>query len=125
MTEVDLLTPPDETAVANAIDAFAGAARMRYGDRLKGIYLFGSRARGDYQPFSDVDLALILSDRQPIAYEDTRILTHLAYDLLLETGAEIQPWPVPEAEWRHPARSDSADLLLAMQKDARPVWVAP
>lgn len=32
------------------------------GDRLKGIYLFGSKARGDYDPESDVDLAIIIED---------------------------------------------------------------
>ncbi len=32
------------------------------GNRLRGIYLFGSKARGDYDPESDVDLAIIIED---------------------------------------------------------------
>lgn len=30
------------------------------GKRLKGFFLFGSKARGDYDPESDVDLAIIV-----------------------------------------------------------------
>ncbi len=30
------------------------------GDRLKAFYVFGSKARGDYDPESDVDLAIIV-----------------------------------------------------------------
>ena len=30
------------------------------GIKLKGIYLFGSKARGDYDPESDIDLAIII-----------------------------------------------------------------
>lgn len=124
MTDVDLLAPPDTDAVKAAIDAFAAGARARYGERLKGIYLFGSRARGDYHPFSDVDLAVVLAARTPIGYEDTKALTHLGYDLLLETGAEVQAWPVSETEWSDPSRSPSRDLLRAMRRDARCVWAA-
>jgi predicted nucleotidyltransferase len=32
------------------------------GSRLRGLYLFGSKARGDYDPESDVDLAIIIDD---------------------------------------------------------------
>ena len=30
------------------------------GDRLRGFYLFGSKARGDYDSESDVDLAILV-----------------------------------------------------------------
>ena len=33
-----------------------------YGDRLKGVYLYGSYARGDYRPGSDVDVMILLKD---------------------------------------------------------------
>jgi predicted nucleotidyltransferase len=124
MTNIDLLSPPNANAVASAIEAFSAAVRERYGEHLKGIYLFGSRARGDFQPFSDVDLALVIANSDPTAYEETKALTHLAYDLLLDTGVEIQPWPVPDVDWQDPARSDSAHLLRAMKRDGRPVWTA-
>jgi len=33
---------------------------QRYGDRLRGILLYGSRARGDFGPDSDYDLVVLL-----------------------------------------------------------------
>lgn len=33
-----------------------------YGDRLEGVYLYGSYARGDYRSGSDVDVMLLLKD---------------------------------------------------------------
>ncbi len=33
-----------------------------YGDRLKGVYLYGSYARGDYRQGSDVDVMILLSN---------------------------------------------------------------
>ncbi|NSW56829.1 MAG: nucleotidyltransferase domain-containing protein [Armatimonadetes bacterium] len=36
--------------------------REIYGPRLVGLYLYGSRARGDAGEDSDVDVALILDD---------------------------------------------------------------
>lgn len=53
------------------------------GPRLLQMRLFGSRARGDFRPDSDLDL-LVLVDR---ADEDTRrCLSGLAYDLSMEMG---------------------------------------
>jgi predicted nucleotidyltransferase len=34
----------------------------RYGDRLRGILLYGSRARGDFGPESDYDVVVLLND---------------------------------------------------------------
>ena len=33
-----------------------------YGDKLKAVYLYGSYARGDYRPGSDVDVMILLKD---------------------------------------------------------------
>ena len=33
-----------------------------YGERLQGLYLYGSYARGDYRQGSDVDVMIVLSD---------------------------------------------------------------
>ena len=34
-----------------------------YGDRLDSVWMYGSRARGDHQPDSDLDLLLVKSSR--------------------------------------------------------------
>jgi len=46
----------------------------RYRSRLKGVYLFGSYARGDYQPESDVDILIVLSDFERYGAEIDRTI---------------------------------------------------
>lgn len=120
MSQADLLAPPDARAVARAIDSYTAALRGRYGDHLRGVYLFGSRARGDFQPFSDVDVALVFDSEEDVM--QIRPLSDLAYDVFLETGAEIQPWPFLQAEWENPARSTSPALVRSARRDARRVF---
>jgi antitoxin ChpS len=105
--------------VARATSLFAEAARRRYGDHLRGVYLFGSRARGDQRPFSDVDVAVVV-DGSILLQEETKPLAEAAYDIFLETGAEIQPWIFAEAEWRRAA----TPLVRNVRRDARVVGAA-
>ena len=62
--------------------------RRRYGERLRAMILFGSRARGDARPDSDWDVAVVL-DGVGEFWPEQRALSRLAFDLLLETGAAI------------------------------------
>jgi len=54
------------------------------------IYLFGSKARGDYGPDSDFDLMVVVPDDAPPARKRSR----LAYDVLRGTGtaADVLVW---------------------------------
>lgn len=67
------------------------------------VVLFGSRARGDFLPESDADVAVVLDGTR---HESVRIaldLADAAYDVLLETGVNISPLPLWVDEWRNPA----------------------
>jgi predicted nucleotidyltransferase len=44
-----------------AIDAFVIRLRQRYPDRISEILLFGSKARGDSGPESDIDILVVPS----------------------------------------------------------------
>ena len=51
----------------------------------------------------------------------TTPLSELAYDVFLETGAEIQPWTFLQREWDEPERSSSPGLVRAARRDGRRV----
>lgn len=120
MSPVDLLVPPDAEAVSKAVGSYAAALRERCGDRLRGVYLFGSRARGDFKPFSDIDLAVVLADPAGQA-SHTMALSEVAYDVFLETGAEVQPWVFREVDWDEPEHSASPPLVRSAKRDARAI----
>ena len=70
-----------------------------YGDRLKGVYLYGSRARGDARPDSDVDVAVVLDDYRSVTEEIDRTSV-LVGDLSLAASTVLSAIPVREADWR-------------------------
>lgn len=65
----------------------------QYGKRLKGIILYGSNARGDAVPSSDIDLLILLE--QPFDYfaEIGRLVDAL-YPIQLESDVLISAKPV-------------------------------
>jgi uncharacterized protein len=115
----DLLTSPDDEAVERAVQEFARAIERTYGERVKGIYLFGSRARGDHELESDADVAIVLANGDWRRWEETMRIADLEYDTIVATGAEPQGWPVSEREWLHPELHPNPSLVRAMRRDAK------
>ena len=70
----------------------AQAIREAYGDRLAGIVLYGSAARGDDGPESDIDL-LVLIEGEYDLWEEIGRLVDTLYDLELESGRLIAALP--------------------------------
>ncbi len=70
----------------NAIDEFVKRATQAYGDRIRGITLFGSVARGTPHRDSDIDL-LVVIDKEDFRLR--RELTGLAFDIFMETGGDL------------------------------------
>ncbi len=67
-----------------------------YGERLRGLVLYGSVARGDYDEDSDVDILVLLSDVGNFGEELWR-LVGAVYDLSWEKlGRPISVKPVSE-----------------------------
>lgn len=78
--------------------------RALYGDRLMRAVLYGSQARGDARPDSDVDVLVILHG--PIAlYDETKRLVLLALDLYDQYGYNVSFQPFSETAYRNPASS--------------------
>ena len=64
-----------------------------YGDRLRGVVLYGSYARGEAADDSDLDLLVLLEG--PVAFgRELRTVIRALYPLQLEIPHPIDPTPV-------------------------------
>ena len=116
--------PGVDQAAERALAEFSTAIRRHYGDRLVGLYLFGSRARGDHVPDSDVDVAVVLSDREMDFWQEKMTLADLAYEPIAASEIHVQGWPVAASAWRQPETHRNPSLIRAMRRDGRAIDVA-
>lgn len=95
------------------------ARRMREGlsdiylERLRGVFLYGSRARGDHSPDSDVDILVVLDGIGPYSIELKRT-SELASNLSLESGVIVSRTFASEVDWRTGAKP----FLVNAREDA-------
>ncbi|MBP7411312.1 MAG: nucleotidyltransferase domain-containing protein [Methanoculleus sp.] len=68
------------------VHEFAAKAREACGDAIEEIILFGSVARGDDRPDSDIDI-LVITPKEDFHLRE--YLTGLAFDLLMQTGERL------------------------------------
>ncbi len=72
--------------------------RRAHGRRLRGVVLYGSEARGDAGPDSDIDVLVLLAD--PIDYgRDLQANLDALYPLSLELGRRISAKPVSQEQY--------------------------
>lgn len=80
-----------------------GKLQDLYGERFRGLYVFGSYARPDagieLPESSDLDVALILSDFDNL-YDERERFGDITYDLSLEHGLVISVVPIREDDFR-------------------------
>ena len=70
-----------------------------YGDRLRGVYLFGSYARAEEDAESDLDVLVVLDEFASYADEIDRV-SELAARLSLQYELSISKVFVRERDWR-------------------------
>ena len=84
-----------------ALDLFAERAREILGPKLLDLRLFGSEARGEARPDSDLDVLVVVQpDAERSALEDRVI--DIAFDINLEFGLYISPRVVTRGILNHP-----------------------
>jgi len=85
--------------IESLVRELRGELEAIYGPRLRGVYLFGSRARGEAGAESDVDVLIVLDrlDRYGVEIERTG---EAASRLSIEAGLSISRVFVSERDWR-------------------------
>ena len=74
------------------------ALRGVFGDRLRGVVLYGSEARGTARPDSDIDLLVLLDGPIDLAF-DLLASHNVLYPMALELGRRISAKPVDADEY--------------------------
>jgi uncharacterized protein len=117
-TTEELLRAPTEGEVERALVRFVEEARRHYGDRLKGVYLFGSRARRDHKPDSDVDVAVVIDVTGLDLRQEKWALLDLAFEPGFDIGLHISPWPFDHSEWAGADQRSTRPLVRNARREA-------
>jgi len=78
------------------------------------MFLFGSRARGDAEPDSDMDVIVILNE--PVETSTDRLVSEDAWEVGLGRGLVISPVVFSRKEWEEGPERFSL-LALAVQRE--------
>ena len=101
--------------VERAIALFLDALRSQYA--VDDVRLYGSRARGDFQPDSDVDLAVVLRGERRDIWDTATALANITFDVLAETGVAVSAMPLWHDDLEHPDRSKNPALMRNIKRD--------
>ena len=87
-------------AMQSLINQYITEIKKIYGVHLSNVILYGSYARGDFRPDSDVDIMILLdmSDLDLKAY--SRQLSYMTYDFNLDNDLDIKPIAKSETHFK-------------------------
>jgi len=101
-------------SVRLALEELKGALVELYGERLEGVYLYGSYARGDFTEDSDIDVLIALKGHVD-TYEELTRLSEVVSDICLRHDVLIATYPVP-ATW---AAERNSPLFVNIRREGR------
>ena len=91
--------------------------RIAHDYDMAGAIVYSSRARGDHQPDSDADVAVLLREKPQRLLPTKLDMADVAFDVLLETGILVSPLPVWLEEWEHPEGYSNPALLRTIDQE--------
>jgi predicted nucleotidyltransferase len=101
--------------VGRAITLFLDALRKNYA--VNEVRLYGSRARGDFHTDSDVDLAIVLHGPHGNIWDTVWAMSDITFDVLVETGVSVSPYPLWGDDLDHPERAKNPALIRNIQRE--------
>ncbi len=96
----------------NIIRLIKNAVQKVYPDAT--VIVYGSYARGDFHPNSDIDV-LILLDKKKISFENEIEVKYPLYEIEFETGHIISPMVFSKDDWE--ARHRITPFYESIQKE--------
>jgi predicted nucleotidyltransferase len=117
-----MLSAQEQAALAE----YQSRLLARFPQRIRRIALFGSKARGDAGPESDLDVLVVLGDGQkssdgfyPLGLTDPvwREIVGMTFDLLMEYGVDISPTVISEAEFE-----EQPPLVQTVAREGIELW---
>jgi predicted nucleotidyltransferase len=100
-----------------AVEEFITRIQARYPTRVVSMGLFGSKARGDADSESDIDLLVIVTDDDGVLRSE---LWRMASDVSLEFDVVLSAHVFSRQRWQQ-ARRVHVPLYRAVVADLRPV----
>ena len=109
--------PPLRPSERGALDDFCAHVRSVFGERLRELALFGSRARGDGDEDSDLDVLIVVRD---LTGAEAREVGQAAGDALTQHDVILSPFVV-STEHMDRLRSRERTIALEITRDAVPL----
>ncbi|MBA2442398.1 MAG: nucleotidyltransferase domain-containing protein [Rubrobacter sp.] len=106
--------PADLTAL---LERLSGGLEELYGERYRGLVLYGSYARGEADEGSDVDLLLLLEGEVNPAHEILRS-EEVEWPLVMDTDYVVSLFPVSTESYIH----SKQPFLLNARKEGIPLF---
>ena len=100
-------------SIAPILGRLRTGLQTMYGPRFRGLYIFGSYARGRQDSESDVDLLIVLDRVERYADEIDRT-GPLISNLSLDAGVSLSRVIVSDAEWN----AGATRFLVTVREDA-------
>ncbi len=80
-----------------AVNALIEALQQQYPDRIRDLFLFGSKARGDSHPDSDIDILILVDDDD---WRFSHAISRIAARISLNYDVLLGPRVIQQARWR-------------------------
>lgn len=88
----------DKDKLFKILETLREGAELNLGDQLEGVYLFGSQARGDALPDSDIDILIVLHEEFNYDHIHNQLLD-LTWKLSLDNDTVISLVLMSEEEF--------------------------